>query len=210
MSKFDHDHEESEHGVAFRDIILGMLGGFLAILVILILLPHHPDTATDAVDVERERGNIRVEIFWPEDFNADVDLWGKAPGTSAVGYSNKNGIVLSLVRDDLGKYADLSNQNYEVMFSRGLPPGEWTFNIHWFGNAGNHVSIPVDALITITYDDSNTSKEKPTQVVHTKLVLSSVGQELTIVRFRLDAEGKLVEDSITNLFQPIRSLTSPP
>jgi hypothetical protein len=169
------------------------------------MLPHNPEQASVDAETDRERGNIRVEIYWPDDYDADVDLWGQAPGLPAVGYSNKNGMVLSLVRDDLGKYADLSNRNYEVMFSRGLPPGEWTFNIHWFGNAGAHPTIEVTALITTTYDDSTKSSEKPTQIVQTNLTLAQLGQELTIVRFRLDAEGRLIEDSLNHLFQPIRS-----
>lgn len=206
MARFSDTEVESEHGIAFRDIVTGMLAAFLAILVMLIVLPHQPDVAQDATETERERGNLRVEIYWPDDYDADVDLWGQSPGSPSVGYSNKNGVILSLVRDDLGKYADISGMNYEVMFSRGLPPGEWALNIHWFGNAGSHTSVEVNAVITITYDDSTGSKEKPTQVVHTKLTLAKVGQELTIVRFRLDQDGKLNPDSINHLFKPIRSV----
>jgi len=34
---------------------------------------------------------------------AHVDLWVQAPGDVPVGYSNKSGGVLNLLRDDLGK-----------------------------------------------------------------------------------------------------------
>jgi len=206
MSRFDDSSDEPEHGVAFRDIVFGLLGGFLAILIILILQPNNPELSSVAEDTRRDRGNVRVEIYWPDEYNADIDLWGLSPGLPPVGYSNKNGVVLSLVRDDLGSYADISGRNYEVMFSRGVPPGEWAFNIHWFGNAGNHPTVEVTAIITITYDDGAESKEKPTQIVQTKLNLVKIGQELTIVRFRLNADGTLDPDSLNHLYVPIRSV----
>jgi len=199
-NRFDDDNDS---GIAFRDIMMGIMGLLAAIVVLLILQPKEPDKAADAA--ERSRGNIRVEVMWPDDMNVDIDTWGKAPNSAAVGYSNKNGQILSLVRDDLGNYADISGRNYEVMFSRGLPKGEWVFNLHFFSNAAGVTSVPVTVLITITKDDTASSKTRPQQIVTTTLELTSVGQEITIIRFRLDENGDLVNDSMTSLFKPIRA-----
>jgi hypothetical protein len=201
-NRFDDDSGDS--GISFRDVMLGIVGLLAAIVIILILQPKEPDKAAE--DAERARGNIRVEVMWPDNMNIDIDTWGKAPNLPAVGYSNRNGVVLNLVRDDLGNYADISNRNYEVMFSRGLPQGEWVFNIHWFSNASRVISVPVTVLITITKDDTSGAKDKPQQVVATTLTLRNVGQEITVIRFTLDEDGDLLTDSMTSLFKPIRSM----
>ena len=200
QSRFDDSGNDSS--ISFRDVVLGMMGLLAAIVVLLILQPHDPNKAAN--ESERARGNIRVEVMWPDEYNVDIDTWGKAPNQRAVGYSNRNGVILNLVRDDLGTYADISNRNYEIMFSRGLPQGEWVFNIHWFSNSAGVTAVPVTVLISITKDDSTSSKEKPKQLVATTLTLNNVGEELTIIRFKLDKNGDLVKDSMTSLFKPIR------
>jgi len=200
QNRFDDGGGDSS--ISFRDVVLGMMGLLAAIVVLLILQPHDPNKSSD--ESQRSRGNIRVEVMWPDADNVDIDAWGKAPRGPAVGYSNKNGILLNLVRDDLGTYADISNHNYEVLFSRGLTEGEWIFNVHWFSNSAGLSSVPVTVLITITKDDSNNSKEKPKQIVSTTVTLDNVGQELTVIRFKLDKNGDLIKDSMTSLFRPIR------
>jgi len=206
MSRF-YNNGENGDGTAFRDVLFGVLGVLAAVVVILLLLPKHPEEAQNAQ--ARSRGNIRVEVMWPDDYNVDIDTWGKAPGTIAsVGYSNKNGNILNLLRDDLGIYADVSGRNYEIMHSRGLPAGEWIFNIHWFSNAAGKAQVSVDVIITITKDDSSKSKERPQQIVATKLVLTRVGEEQTVIRFKLDDKGDIIPNSMTSLFVPIRSATS--
>jgi hypothetical protein len=40
--------------------------------------------------------------------------------------------VFNLLRDDLGKAQDLTDNNYEVACSRGLPPGEYVVNVHMY------------------------------------------------------------------------------
>jgi hypothetical protein len=198
--------DDDDSGIAFRDVVMGMMGLLAAIVIILLLQPKNPDMAAD--EAERARGNIRVEVSWPDDMNVDIDTWGKAPNLPAVGYSNKNGVVLSLVRDDLGNFADISGRNYEVMFSRGIPQGEWVFNIHWFSNTAGVRSVPVTVLITLTKDDSTGSKERPQQIVATNLTIRNIGQEMTVVRFKTDRDGNLIKDSTTSLFKPIRAMES--
>jgi len=201
--KFTTD-DDSGYGTAFRDVIFSLFAVIAAVVIILLLLPKEPNKSANDADVTR--GNIRVEIRWDDTANVDVDLWGKAPNEKPVGYSNYHSKVLSLVRDDLGSYADISNLNYEIMFSRGLPMGEWVFNVHWFGNAQGLREIPVTVIITITKDDSVKSKSKRTQIVSTKVVLTHVGQELTIIRFKLDKDANVIPSSMNSIYTPLRSL----
>jgi hypothetical protein len=49
-----------------------------------------------------------------------VDLWVQAPGDIPVGYSNKGGLIMNLLRDDLGTN-DPTPLLYENQYSHGVP-----------------------------------------------------------------------------------------
>ena len=83
-----------------------------------------------------------VEVRWPDQLDSDVDLWVQAPGDVPVGYSNKGGAIFNLLRDDLGQRADATGMNYEVSYSRGIPPGEYMVNVHLYRNAAGVMPDP--------------------------------------------------------------------
>jgi hypothetical protein len=187
----------------FRDVLLVAFGAVAAVLVIVLFMINPPKE--DDAENSRSRGNMRVEVYWPPDIDADVDLWSQAPGDVPVGYSNLNGRVFNLVRDDLGSHADLSGVNYEVSFTRGIPPGEYIINLHWYSNAQGAARIPVKVLITLKKDDGAASKEAPTKVLTKTVMLTMVGKEVTIIRFNVDDNMDIIEDSFTSIFKPIRA-----
>jgi len=189
-------------GTLFRDLLTISVGMFILLLAILIF---HLATSQSNSENERDRGNVRVEIMWPDEMDVDIDLWVQAPGDVPVGYSNLNGVVFNLVRDDLGHYNDLTSMNYEVAHSRGLPDtGEWTINIHWFSNRSHESRVPVTLLLTIKKNDGTKSKESPIKVINTTVTLIRVGQERTVIRFKLDGNGDVITDSISRLNKYIR------
>jgi len=118
MLELDHFDSDDGSNTVFRDVIFLALAGFVA--MVLLLLPHlnPPATASEGTPAP---GNVIVEISWPEKVDADVDLWVEAPGDVPVGYSNKGGLIFNLLRDDLGGQADVTQINYEVSYSRGVP-----------------------------------------------------------------------------------------
>jgi hypothetical protein len=171
------------------------------VIVLFLINPPKEENAEDS----RSRGNMRVEVYWPPDINADIDLWSKAPNDNPVGYSNLNGRVFNLVRDDLGTHADLSGVNYEVSFTRGIPPGEYIINLHWYSNSQGAARIPVKILITLKKDDGANSKEAPTKVLTKTVVLTMVGREITVIRFKVDDNMDVIENSFTSIYKPIRA-----
>ena len=195
--------EDSGNNTLFRDILLGVVGTIMLVLIILVF--HINPPKKEDADNQRARGNIRVEVIWDKAINVDIDTWGKAPGDTPVGYSNLNGRVFNLVRDDLGTQADLTEMNYEVMFSRGIPAGEWTINLHWFSNAHGATEVPVKVLITVKKDDGETSKASPIKILSKSVVLNTVGQELTVIRFMVDENMDIDKDSFTTELKPLRS-----
>ncbi|MDP6475968.1 MAG: hypothetical protein QF666_17870 [Alphaproteobacteria bacterium] len=120
---------------------------------------------------EAEPGNVIVEIHWPPEIDADVDLWVRAPGDMPDGYSNKGTALANLLRDDLGQFNDLTESNYEVTYSRGIVAGEWTVNLHAFRMDPGHpppytvrtvVSVMRPAFLS---DSSSTKSKAPSQSV---------------------------------------------
>ncbi len=195
LGQFDSDDGSN---TVFRDVIFLALAGFVA--MVLLLLPHlnPPATASEGTPAP---GNVIVEISWPGKADADVDLWVAAPNDVAVGYSNLGGLIFNLLRDDLGSQADVTAINYEVSYSRGVPSGEYTVNVHLFRNTSAPLPLPVSVSVSVKPSPSQAAK----RILTTKLNLEHQGQMLTAFRFELSEDGRLVPDSVHNLFKPLRT-----
>ena len=195
---------EQSTNTLFRDVLMGALGVLAVALVILIF--HINPPKKDDAENERARGHVRVEVQWPNEMDVDIDTWVKAPGDVAVGYSNLNGRVFNLVRDDLGSHADLTEMNYEVAFSRGIPAGEWIINLHWYSNSHGAVEVPVRVLITLKKVDDGSSKSPPISIMSKSVTLTRVGQELTVIRFTIDEEKNIDMTSFSTETKIIRPM----
>ena len=197
MQPFDEDGGE-DGDIVFRDLIMLTLSGFVTVAV--LLLPHIGESrARAATETAQPPGNVMIEARWPDGVDSDVDLWVQAPGDVPVGYSNKGGAVFNLLRDDLGARADATGINYEVSYARGLPPGEYTANLHLYRNV---VGAPVP--VTVVASVKTSVQESARQILSAKVELTREGQEVTVFRFRLDAAGALVPGSVTSLQKPLR------
>jgi hypothetical protein len=183
----------------FRDVIMLALAGFVAMVI--LLLPHLNPPGEIAEETTQPPGNVIVEVRWPDELDSDVDLWVEAPGDIPVGYSNKGGAIFNLLRDDLGKRADATGMNYEVSYSRGIPAGEYTVNIHLYRNAANVFPIPVTVVTSV----KKSPKESARQLLATKIELIREGEELTVSRFRLSEDGSLVPGSVHSLQRNLRA-----
>ncbi len=195
MDQLDYFDDEDTAGTVFRDVLLLALIGFIAIVV--MLLPHITPTKEDAEDA-RAPGNVIVEMHWPTDMKVDVDLWVKAPGELPVGFWNQSGKTFNLLRDDLGGEGDATEENYEMTYSRGIPPGEYVVNAHMYGAIPNAVSVPVTVVVSVKkqYDQAH-------QILKSDIVMERHNEEKTAFRFRLTEEGDLVPGSVSTLRYPL-------
>ncbi len=199
MREIDFFDDESGATV-FRDVIMLALAGF--VMLVLLLLPHLNPRATPQDPTPRP-GNVMVELRWPDELNVDVDLWVQAPGDVPVGYSNQGSAIFNLLRDDLGHINDATALNYEFSYSRGVPAGEYTVNLHLYRNLANVYPIPAVVAVSV----KNSPNLPAQQILSTKLNLSHEGEELTAFRFKLDEEGRLLSGSVHNLPRPLRAST---
>ena len=198
MQGLDSFEDDQGQDTVFRDVIFLALAGFVA--VVLLLLPHlHPPKEAEAAT--RSPGNVIVEIRWPDEVDADVDLWVQAPGDTPVGYSNKGATFFNLLRDDLGNRGDTTALNYEISYSRGVPAGEYVVNVHFYRNSGGYVSVPVTISVSVKADTNESAR----RLLATELQLENEGQEVTAFRFSLDRDGRLIRDSVHDLPKPLRS-----
>lgn len=195
------DREDDAADTVFRDTIMLALAGFIT--VVMIVLAHVRPEAQAAQNMEAATmpGSVMIEAHWDGTLDTDVDLWVQGPGDVPVGYSNKGGGLFNLLRDDLGKQMDLSGQNYEVSYSRGLMAGEYTVNLHMYRNRSRLQAIPVKIVASVKRGPNKVSK----QILVSDTVIDREGQEKTVFRFRLDQDGALEQDSVTTLFRPLRS-----
>jgi hypothetical protein len=191
--------DDEEGGTVFRDVIMLALAGFVAI--VLLLLPHLNPPGEAAKENTQPPGNVIVEVRWPDELDSDVDLWVEAPGDAPVGYSNKGGVIFNLLRDDLGKRADATGMNYEVSYSRGIPAGEYTVNVHLYRNTAGVFPIPVTVVTSV----KKSTKESARQLLASHIELSREGEELTVYRFRLSEDGDLVPGSVHSLQRKLRT-----
>jgi hypothetical protein len=196
MHDFD-PFDDDAAGTVFRDVVMLALVGFVAI----VLLPHLNPPGAKTADNMSPPGNVIVEIRWPDEIDADVDLWVQAPGDVPVGYSNKGGAVFNLLRDDLGNRVDVTGLNYETSYSRGIPPGEYTVNVHLYRNPSGVYPIPVTVVTSVKRD----AKETARQLLASEVLLVSEGEEVTVYRFNLTEDGELVAGSVHSLFKALRT-----
>ena len=133
-------------------------------------------------------------MHWPSNQAVDVDLWVKAPGEFPVGFWNQGGEIFNLLRDDLGIVGDATDENYEIVYSRGIPQGEYIVNVHMYGPLPPGVTVPVNVVVSVRkkYDDTN-------QILKTNIKLTRRNQEETAFRFKLTGDGDLVPGSVSTL-----------
>ncbi|GMQ77242.1 MAG: hypothetical protein BMS9Abin01_2566 [Gammaproteobacteria bacterium] len=199
MWEFDDFHSDSS-GTVFRDVLMLALIGFVAMVI--MLLPNISKTE-DATDEYTPPGNVVVEMLWPDGLPVDVDLWVQAPNDVPVGFWNQGSEYFNLLRDDLGMEGDATARNYEVSYSRGIPAGDYTVNVHMYGPVPAGVVVPVRVVVSV-----KAKYDRLRQILETSLELERRNQEKTAFRFRLTGDGDLVPGSVTTLRR--RLVTAPP
>lgn len=161
----------------------------------------------------KSAGDMMVEIHWPDRVDIDIDLWVKSPDDEVpVGYSNRAGKTFNLLRDDLGMSNDSTPRNYEMAYSRGLPPGEYVINIHYFADRtpGSEThEVPVEVLISSKSGGADKVTGGMKQIISRKAVLREKGEEITVVRFTILENGELEQESINDFYQELRTWKPP-
>jgi hypothetical protein len=163
----------------------------IAFLFFIALLSIAPDNKDGKVDSKAE---FIITMDWPDNHPDDLDLFVQDPIGNIAWYRHREAGFLTLDRDDRGGANDFiiingrklpSPIREEIVTVRGVVAGEYTVNIsHFQATTGQ----PVEAKVKV-------QKLNPTaQVVFDdKIMVDHTGDEKTALRFKIDAEGKVVD-----------------
>ena len=163
----------------------------IAFLFFIALLSISPDSKDGKVDSKAE---FIITMDWPDNHPDDLDLFVQDPIGNIAWYRHREAGFLTLDRDDRGGANDFIVVNgrklpspirEEIVTVRGIVAGEYTVNVsHFQATTG----LPVEATIKV-------QKLNPTaQVVFDdKVTVDHTGDEKTALRFKIDAEGKVID-----------------
>jgi hypothetical protein len=186
--------------VSFRDMLFLLVFVYLVISAVALAHVAKKDEESKGATAP---GRIVVEMNWAKDLDEDVDLWVQGPGDVPVGYSNKSGVIFNLLRDDLGRSADLNSMNYEVAYGRGKWPGEYVVNAMLYRDRDHKFPVPATVRVSLQGDNGDVQ-----QILTSNVALTYEGQETTVFRFKLDDKGHYVADSLNRIHKDLRSAGS--
>lgn len=195
----DFFNDEADENTIFRDVVLLALITFAAMLIIVIPFLNDPTEKEDQ-DVIAP-GNMIVEITWPDNQRDDIDLWVIGPKElGPVGYSNKSGMVWNLLRDDLGSAGDLTNMNYENSYSRGVIPGWYRFNVHWYNTFSTSQTITINMVVSMKKKPNDSVK----QLMGRTIILTRDDREQTVFYFYLNDALDVDRSTVTYDFECLK------
>ena len=163
----------------------------VAFIFVIALLAIAPDAKEGKIDSKAE---FIITMDWPDNHPDDLDLFVQDPVGNIARYRHREAGFLTLDRDDRGGANDFIIVNgrklpspirEEIVTLRGVVAGEYTVNVsHFQAIAGQ----PVAATVKV-------QKLNPTaQVIFDdKVTVDHTGDEQTALRFKLDAEGKVID-----------------
>lgn len=173
----------------FTDLLFNTLLGFVLMFFIAILFLN-PDEQKAKVDLDAQ---YVITVTWPDNVPDDIDTWIEDPQGQVAWYRNRSAGLVHLDRDDRGMLNDkitingkeVANPlNQEVVAIRGVVPGEYTVNLHYYET---ETQQPVDVLVRM-------ARINPVYevVFYDKVSMPQKGAEKTALRFSLTASGEVV------------------
>ena len=163
----------------------------LTFFFVLAVMFMNPVAKKGIIDPKAE---YLITVTWPDNNPDDIDAWVEDPEGNLVWFRSRDAGLIHLDRDDRGLINDtldingriIQNPlNQEVVTIRGLVPGEYIVNVHYYASEDQR-PVPV----TVRVDKVNPSLEV---VYYDTLTLDHKGEEKTAVRFSIDPDGRVYD-----------------
>lgn len=181
----------------FYDMLFNMLIAFVFCFIV-ALLAINPKS-TKAGDVAAKAEYI-LTLGWPDNDPNDIDMWVQSPAGDVIWFRNREAGLMHLDRDDRGLANDtveingrtlVNPLNQEVVTLRGIVAGEYVVNAHYYDGSKNRPTAASARLgqpveVTLTIVKVNPRAEV---VYYGQRTLSQLGDEATMVRFSVRADG---------------------
>jgi hypothetical protein len=216
------NNEKYKSTIGFTDLLFNILVGFAFLFIIAFILIK-PEAKKH--DFER-RAEFVVVLEWDHDQSDDIDLYVQDPTGGRVSFRNPIVNFMHLDKDDLGYVNDIVmnvdgtitkvNINREVVTIRGIIPGEYIINVHYYSTRRSESTLSSmqserrgdTEIISVDRHGVGTPNKKKKRILTVKIELHKVnpyeilwigekpydrrGQEETFVRFTIDSKGKVV------------------
>ncbi len=172
----------------FTDLLFNTLLGFSLLFFISIIFMN-PIAKLGNVNFKAE---YIITVTWPDNQPDDIDIWVQDPNQNLLSYRDSDVGWLHLDRDDQG---DLNDKimidgvetvypiNQEVVTIRGIVSGQYIVNLQYYKST---TGKPVTATVKI--EKVNPSLKA---VFVDKVTLLNEDDEVTVLRFDLDARGEV-------------------
>jgi hypothetical protein len=181
----------------FYDMLFNMLIAFVFCFIVALLAMN--TRASKAGDVPA-KAEVMITLSWPDNDPNDLDAWVQGPTGEVVWFRQRDAGLLHLDRDDRGLSNDtvvvdgrtiVNPVNQEVVTLRGIEPGEYVVNAHYYDGSRNQVLQPGEGgpvAATVSVMKVNPRAEV---VFHATQTLAKPGTEVTFLRFTLQADGSI-------------------
>lgn len=183
----------------FYDMLFNMLIAFVFCFIV-ALLAMNPK-ALKAGDIP-SKAEFIVSVSWPDLNPNDIDTWVQDPAGNLVWFRAREAGLMHLDRDDRGLQGDVivvdgkqivNPLNTEVVTVRGIEPGEFTVNVHYFDSKDGR---PVEVTVSIIKVNPRADV-----VFYGNVTLAKKGDEATGARFTVLPDG-----NVTNVNTLAKSL----
>jgi len=173
----------------FTDLVFNTLLGITFLLIVTMLF----------INPENKQGKINpkaeyiMTVSWPDWSTDDIDTWVESPRGDLIWFRNPEAGLMHLDRDDRGMLNDFivvngeqmkNPLNQEIVTIRGVIPGEYVLNVHYYGTEGQK---PVSVQVKV-------EKVNPILEViyYGEVTLERQGEERTMVRFKIAPDGSVI------------------
>ena len=189
-----YSHDKYKSTIGFIDILFNILVGFAFLFIVAFLLIK-PEAKREDFDRKAE---FIVVMEWDKERQDDIDLYVQDPSNTIVHFRNARANFMHLDKDDLGKRNDtimvngvekIVKINREVVTIRGIVPGEYIVNVHYYSDYSEHANVtrgpmsPLEVKVTVYKVNPYSEVWQGTKTFTRK------GQEETFVRFTMDKDG---------------------
>lgn len=172
----------------FSDLLFNALLVFVMLFAV-ALVAMNPKAKTGAIDTKAE---YIITVSWPDMDPNDIDTWVRDPAGNLIWFRARESGMMHLDRDDRGLTGDtlivdgqqvVNPLNQEVVTLRGIMPGEYTVNVHYYESRDGR---PVDVTVSAV-------KVNPRAEVffYGTVTLARPGDEATALRFTLAPDGRV-------------------
>jgi len=172
----------------FTDLLFNALLGFTFLFLVAIMFMN-PEAKSGIID---PKAGYIITITWKDNSPDDIDTWIEDPEGQLIWFRNPAAGLLHLDRDDRGLINDtieingeevINPLNQEVVTLRGVVPGEYILNVHYYAT---ETGKPVD--VNIRLDKVNPKLEVK---YYGTVTLEKKGDEITALRFKVGKDGDI-------------------